>query len=123
MTDTQKGLEAAAQLIAQDMISAARMSGDEPVVFVTGNRFMPPLRSYDVAEHIWQSEENDDGELFARLTEILEGILSDENVALECPDDDNSLYVVDLTRFEYIEDNDSDTLSGEWRMYNAGTIR
>lgn len=33
---------------------------------------------------------------------------------LDAPEWDNSLYVVDTRRFEYVEDNDSETLSGEW---------
>ena len=114
-------LDEIAQSIADEIIESARLSGDDPIAWVTGNSYFPALRSFTQAETIWQSGENADGELFNTLTEKIEKILADENVALESPEWDNALYAVDLTRFEYAEDSYGDTLQSEWRMYNSGT--
>jgi Zn-dependent M32 family carboxypeptidase len=106
-------IESIAQEIAADMIEVARAAPiAEPVQFVTGNSFMPPLRSYNAAEAIWQADTT--GEHFERLTEELESILDAAKVLLDCPEYDNALYVVDLARFEYVEDNDSDSLQDDW---------
>jgi hypothetical protein len=112
----------AAQSIAEGVIKAARTSGDDAVVFVTGNSYMPPLRSFPEAEEVWQSPHNDDGETFAGLAEMVEARLTEANVLMECPDYDNALYVVDLNRFVYGHDAGEgypDNLSDEWRPIAA----
>ena len=115
-------IRAAAREIADEMIDAARNSGPDPVVWVTGNAMMPPLRWFDAAEVIWQDDHlNHDGEAFAWLAELIESMLDDARVALECPDWDNSLYVVDCARFEYVEDPDGETLQDDWRAIAPAT--
>jgi hypothetical protein len=111
----------AAQSIAEEMIQAARTSGDDAVVFVTSNSYLPPLRSFPEAEAVWQSPHNDDGEVFAGLAEMVEARLTEANVLMECPEYDNALYVVDLNRFAYVEDagEDAENLSDEWRPVDA----
>ena len=109
-------IETAAQTIATDMIETARAS-TEPVVFVTGNAYMPPLRSYDAAETVWQNDA--DGIAWELLTDALETLLLDARVHLTSPDYDNALCVVDLARWQPREEvNDLDymptTLSDEW---------
>ena len=107
-------IEAAATEIAESVTEAARGSGSDPIAWVTGNAFMPPLRSFAAAERIWQ--DSPDGEGFARLDELVEAKLGEAGVALECPDYDNALYAVDLRRFEYVEDpGDHETLQQDWQ--------
>lgn len=105
--------------IAESIIADARNSGPEPVVFVTGNSYMPPLRSFDAAEDVWQHPANEDGEAFDYLAETLEEMLEHAGVALECPEYDNALYAVDLARFEFVEredgEDDGDTLQDDWQ--------
>ena len=103
--------------IADSITGDARTSGPDPIAWVTGNSYMPPLRSFDAAEDVWQHPANDDGEAFAYLVEEIERLLSDANVALECPEYDNALYAVDLARFEFVEQcaPEADTLQDEWQ--------
>lgn len=97
--------------IAGALISDAR-NNPGPVVWVTGNSYMPPFRSFDEAERVWNAEANADGELFAFLVELVEDHLNRASVILESPDWDNALYVVDLKRWQYIDDT---TIQGEKR--------
>jgi hypothetical protein len=98
--------------IAIDITAMARNSGVCPIVWVTGNNFMPPLRSFDQAEYIWQEDET--GEAFEHLVERLEQLLDKAEVLLDCPEYDNALYAVDLARFEYVE-GDGDNLADDWQ--------
>lgn len=84
-----------------DAITQAARTETGPVVWITGNSYVPPLRSVTQAEYVWNAANNDDGELWAWFAEMVEGTLSDNMVALECPDYDNALYAVDLQRWEY----------------------
>ena len=112
-------IEDIAKSIADDMIGSARDSVT-PVCFVTGNSYVPSLRSYPQAETVWQATYDDNGtdpDLFGYLYETLEDILQREDVYLGEPEYDNSLYVVDLRRFQAVDDMDIDnaeTLDGEW---------
>jgi hypothetical protein len=107
-------VEAAAAEIAGQITAAARHSGSDPIVFVTGNSYMPPLRSFAAAEQVYQADE--DGEDFGRLQELVEARLAEADVALECPEYDNALYAVDLGRFEYVDDpGDHETLQQDWQ--------
>lgn len=108
---TVRGL---AREIADSIISDARTLHG-PVVWVTGNSYVPPMRSFPQAETVWQSEENNDGELFAFLVEEVERHLDEANVYLTSPDYDNALYAVDTNRWEYDEDATGDDLNDEWR--------
>lgn len=109
---TADEIQAAASQIADEIAQMARNSGDCPIVWVTGNHYMPPLRSFEAAEAIWQADET--GEDFAGLVESVERALDKADVLLDCPDYDNALYAVDLRRFEYVE-SDGDNLADDWR--------
>jgi hypothetical protein len=108
-----------ARQIADSIIVAARTSGPDPIAWVTSNAMMPPLRWFARAERIWQMcpDTDPEGEAWEMLTELIESHLSDARVTLECPEWDNALYAVDLTRFEWIEQTapEADTLQDEWR--------
>ena len=118
MTDAL--IRAAARDIADSIIADARNSGDDPVVWVTGNRYMPPMRSFSQAEEVYDDPRDGDGEKFAWLVELVEGMLSEADVALECPDWDNALYAVDLARFKYREDESGESLQDDWIPRDAG---
>jgi hypothetical protein len=106
-----------ARQIADSIIESARTSEDDPIAWVTGNAYMPPLRSFTLAENIWQlyPDGDPDGDAFQLLTELVDEYVVDASVALECPDWDNALYAVDLRRFEYEEYPDGETLQDDWR--------
>ena len=109
-----------ARQIANEIIDAARTSGDDPIAWVTGNSYMPPLRSFTLAERVWQhAAPYDEGESWELLTELVEKFLDDANVTLDCPDYDNALYAVDTARFEYEESEDGETLQSDWRPITA----
>jgi hypothetical protein len=107
-------IEPVAKRIADSLIADARQC-DGPVVFVTGNSYMPPGRSFTEAEHVCQSSMNDEGEAYESLWERIQGYLQDANVYLGSPEYDNCLYVVDMNRWEYTEDSAGDDLSDEWK--------
>jgi hypothetical protein len=112
MTDAL--VQAAARDIADEIIRAARGSGDDPVVWVTGNRYMPVMRSFSQAEEVWTDPRDGDGEKFAWLCELVEQYVGEADVALECPDWDNAFYAVDLARWEYTETPDGESLQDDW---------
>jgi hypothetical protein len=102
-----------AREISDDLIATAR-NCPGPVVFVTGNSYVPAFRSFTKAEYVWNADSNRDGEQFAYLVELVEDALSAASVALEAPEYDNALYVVDLNRWQYREDAEGDDLDDEW---------
>jgi hypothetical protein len=110
---SERIIRSSARQIAESIIDDARNSGSDPIAWVTGNSYMPPMRSFALAETIWQAD--DTGEDFAWLVELVEKRLDRAHVALECPEYDNSLYAVDLARFEYVEDESGETLQSDWR--------
>lgn len=99
---------------ADSMIDAARES-DTAVTFVTGNAYMPPLRSFPAAERVWNADNNDDVGLWEEFVWEVEDRLSAANVLMQSPDWDNSIYVVDMNRWQYREPGPGeDDLSDEW---------
>jgi hypothetical protein len=108
---TQLGWQVATYEIAPE----ARESGNESTVFITGNRYMPPLRAYGVSEDVWNLDEP---ECWEAYSEAIERRLEKMNVLMDAPEHDNSLYVVDLARFEYVDEEDQyvdGDLSDQWR--------
>jgi hypothetical protein len=98
-------------------ITAAARGSRSPVVFVTGNSFMPPLRSFPAAENIWQ---HGTAEAWEALAETILDFLSRENIYLGIPDYDNALYAVDTARWQQsADDADGDTLDDEWEPVPA----
>ena len=122
MTDEE--YETLAREIADELILEARMSGDEPIVWATGPTMFPPWRDIPAIETVFQSEDNEDGQAFAYLTETLEQYLEDADIFIGTSID-GSIYIVDQTRFESVEDPDDThvTLQDDWRMYNPGVIQ
>jgi hypothetical protein len=108
-----EGIRQIARHIADSMIEDARTSPG-PIAWVTSNNMFPALRNYNGAEQVWQLN---DGEGWPFLCEELERLLCDASVYLASPEYDNSLYVVDLARFEVLEDDEitGDSLEDEWR--------
>lgn len=99
---------------AEDITHDAR-AAHGPVVWITSNRYMPAMRDIPDAERVWQADNNRDGELFAYFVSVVGEKLSENNVALECPDYDNALYAVDLNRWQYRDtDEPADDLNDEW---------
>jgi hypothetical protein len=92
-------------------IEAARLS-DTPIVWITGNSYMPPIRSIPNAEECYK--EDDGGEAFELYVEAFEEALTEADVLLDAPDWDNALYVVDLKRWTYTEDEEGEDLNDDW---------
>lgn len=113
--------EYAAARDADVAIERARTSRDDPIVFITPNSHMPPLRAFERAEDFWQASGGALGNeaVWEAYVESFERALGAANVYMAAPEYDNALYVVDLARFEHVDDEDrddeDDTLSGEWR--------
>jgi hypothetical protein len=108
-------------LMREEIAPIARASGEQPVVFITGNSFMPPVRDLEQAERVWQAagDSMTDPDLGAMVWEIFMQALDHEagelNVLMDAPEYDNALYVVDTSRFEHVEDAEGDELGDEWR--------
>lgn len=111
-----------ARTVADNIISEARTLHG-PVVWITGNSYMPPLRSMPEAELVYQSEDDDAWPLFV---ELVDDHLAAADVALECPEWDNALYAVDLKRWQYkdtdqpYESWDGPELGDEWEPRDDG---
>lgn len=108
-------IQEAAASIAGSIITAVALS-EGPVVWVTGNSYMPPLRSFPAAEKVWQDMGDTDVDMWEYLYDLIEARLTDAQVLLESPNYDNSLYAVDLTRWKYRDDDaaEYDNLNDEW---------
>jgi hypothetical protein len=108
----QLGWQVASYLIAP----LAKESGDESVVFITGNNYMPPLRAFALSEQVWQL---DDPGVWEAYHEAVEERCAQLSVYLAAPEHDNALYVVDVSRFKYVGDErDCDSLTDEWVPYD-----
>lgn len=90
--------------LAVDIIDTVRASPG-PIVWLTGNSYMPPMRSFPAAEQVHQSDNNRTGELFWWFAELVDDHLARANVVMECPEYDNALYGVDLKRWQYKDHN------------------
>jgi hypothetical protein len=97
---------------AETVIGYARDGGSNPIVWITGNSYMPPLRDVGQAETVWQAD--DTGELWEAYAETFEHALETAEVYLGAPEWDNALYVVDLQRFEYVESETGADLQDDW---------
>lgn len=96
-----------------DLITDIVRSDSGPITWLTGNAYMPPIRSYPQFETLWQLDDN--GDAFESAVWTLEGLLEDRNIMLTCPDYDNALYGVDLSRWGYVgEDGASLDLGDDW---------
>lgn len=85
----------------------------DPIVWLTGNSYMPSLRAWGNAETVWQLD--DDGEAWIHYAETFEAMLENHNIYVDCPEWDNALYAVDLTRWEYRESEEEGLdLQDDW---------
>jgi hypothetical protein len=107
-------VRAAAGEIAQEIIDAARATGDDdPIAWVTGNSCFPPLRWCSAAEDVWQ---HNDGEFWQFLCDLVDTALARADVFMEAGPD-GSLYAVDTARWEFTDEDDtSETISGQWTL-------
>lgn len=105
------------QVAKYEIVPIAREPATGPIIWLTSNNYMPPLRSLDACERVWQLDR--DGELFATMVESLERALDESRVYMAAPEYDNALYVVDLERWEHIDEEDmpegADDLADEWK--------
>lgn len=99
----QYGWQVATYLIAPE----AKKSGDEAIVWITPNAMFPPLRWYGASEIIWQLDNELPG-IWEAYVEGIENRLDELHVLMTAPEYDNSLYVVDLERFEWIPEEELD---------------
>lgn len=107
--DIQHDITQLAFLIARDVIAPAAKESTEPVVFITGNSMMPPLREVDSIERLWDA----DDDVFSDFVEALEHALDENQIYMASPEDDNCLYVVDLKRWEHRDEGDMETWAEE----------
>lgn len=108
----------AGYLLAQEVIESVRSRSEhESVQWMTGNSFMPPLRSLPEAERVWNEGSEDSWHAFsARFFEALE----QAQIYCTSPEYDNALYCVDLRVWEYVpeeEQDEHDDLAYEWRRH------
>lgn len=105
----------AAHELAGKIISDARTL-EGPVVWLTGNQYMPPARSFPEFEAVWQHELNGDGEATDVMWEEVKRLLEEAEVETFVPDWDNAIYAVDLKRWEHVDsDEDFDNVNDEWQ--------
>jgi hypothetical protein len=108
----QHGWQVATYLIADDTRKGG--AGADPIVWLTGNAMMPPMRAYANSEDIWQLG---DYEVWDAYVGGIERGCDEQSIMLAVPEYDNSHYAVDLKRWEYVDDPDeAESLGDEWRL-------
>jgi hypothetical protein len=118
---TPDQVEASAKQLAHELTADARnLAG--PVTWVTGNQYVPALRSFPSAEAVYRLV---DWELWDLFRETLEAELDSADVTMMSPDYDNSLFVVDLARWEFTETPnpafDPDDINSEWKPVDTSS--
>ncbi|HEY1700763.1 MAG TPA: hypothetical protein VGG75_13705 [Trebonia sp.] len=107
------------------LVTHAARESNTPVVHVTGNSYVPPLRSFAGAELVWSADNGAHSAdefagpaLYEFLTCELKRLLDEANVYLDSPPDDNALYVVDLNRWRWAGDwdHDADNLNDDFEL-------
>lgn len=90
--------------VATHVIVPAVKERPGPIVWITGNSYMPPLRDLPDAERLWELSNTTSGEFAAEIWELfveaLERRLDELNVYMGAPEHDNALFGVDLARWE-----------------------
>lgn len=108
-------LSAVADDVAGRIIYDAR-NVHGPIVWITGNAFMPPARAINEMEALWQDDIDHGTETFEMVWERVEQLCNDAKVFVDVPEFDNSIYAVDMARWEFIdEDDEAENLSDEYR--------
>lgn len=116
--DMYADIEQIASLLVRDVLAKVARESVEPVEFVTSNAYFPALRSFSVCESVYMADADDpDGGYWEALVEAIERHCANQGILLDGPEYDNSLYVVDLRRWEYIGEDfeGGDNLNDEWR--------
>lgn len=104
---------------AKWIIESARATHvHEPCVWLTGNAFVPAIRSFENAEKLWQQNEiaYKGMTAFEVYCETIENLLDEADVYMTSPEWDNALYCVDLARFQSVEDPSGDSINDEWEL-------
>lgn len=110
-------IEWAESLAVQDSALAISIARDNPgpITWITDNSYMPPLRAFGHAENVWREDYEQGFEgAWEAYVDTFEGALDIARVYLGCPDYDNALYVVDLTRWQWADNDNADDLNDEW---------
>jgi hypothetical protein len=94
-----------AALIARDVIAPVAQKYGHPVVALTSNAYMPPIRDIFECEVIWKNSRNDEWQLFI---ENLERKLDENSIMMSSPDHDNMLYVTDTKQWALSADVSDD---------------
>lgn len=107
----------AAEKDAATIITFVREAGaDEPIVWITGNGYMPPLREIGSANSFYSGSFWNPSYAWESYVETFEETLERADIYLGCPEYDNSLYCVDrrVWQFRDIDEDEAETLSDEW---------
>lgn len=113
MCENRHNVTQYARLVARDVIAPVARESNEPVAWLTGNSMIPPLRQVDSANVIWR--EDITGEMWETFVEAIESALDEQQIYMAAPEYDNALYVVDLKRWEHMDDVDAFDLNTEWK--------
>lgn len=107
--------------VATHVIAPLAQASTEPLYWLTGNAYMPPLRDLNDAGRLWDALDADTAlgaDLWELFVDALERRLAELQVLMEAPEHDNALYVVDLSRWERKDANEEDVgddMNDEWR--------
>lgn len=111
----QHGWQVATYLIEPEVRGQARQADSDPIVWLTGNSMMPPLREYANGNDIWHAAQQEG--VWTAYAEALEKRLDELEISMQCPDYDNALYAVDLRRWQYRDESeDAENLQDEWEL-------
>lgn len=109
--DIGAAVEQFAFLFVRDVIKAELDRATSPVVTLTSNAYMPPIRDYAEVDRLWCIDQAD---VFSLFIETFERKLSEMNIHVGSPDYDNMLYGVDDNKWNYIGDTDQDNDPNAW---------
>lgn len=97
-SDLAAAIHQFAGLFVRDVITPELRASDKPVVALTSNTYMPPIRDYGEVERLWQMDESD---LFELFMESFEQKVNEANLIIGSPDFDNMLYGVDGNKWTW----------------------
>lgn len=116
--------EQAGRLVAREIIEPIlrELPSEQPIVWLTGNSYMPPIRDIPAAERMWELTNDIDSDTGAMVWELFMQAVDHEcanrEIEIAAPEHDNALYVVDLRRWERKDANEEDVgddMNDEWR--------
>lgn len=119
MAKAAKAAEADAAQVIAAVREASEADRRQPIVWITSNTYMPPLREIGSAEDWYSGSFWNPSYGWIAYVEAFEESLEAANIYLGSPEYDNCLYCVDMRLWQFRDDlddlDDAESLDDEWQ--------